>query len=197
MNTVVDLNAFRGRIHPVPTLVLVDLHEDLRRSSDFKGSPYRTQALTNCRAVLRHARASGFPVGFTRQVSATSTLLQSPVYPSWIEGFEPKRCDMIFDRQRPSCYNSTDFSEMAQHLGGSYVIAGQISELSCLSTVVDAFHRDHRVVVLCDALISHDCEPLPKDTISEAITRILSHYAEPVQTQAWIQSSSRKAWLEK
>src|ERR1044071_4927709 len=64
MNTLVNANVFRGRAHPVPTLVLVDLHERGRGRSATKTSPYRTRALSNCPAVLQHARASGFPVRY-------------------------------------------------------------------------------------------------------------------------------------
>ena len=196
MNTVVSLRKYREREQAVPTVVLIDLHHDVARLSDKAARPDRTEALANCRAVLNHARRWGFPVAFTRQTSPESTMWRPPVYPRWIDGFGPQRCDMIFDRQQPSCYGSADFSEMARHLGGAYVIAGQIGELSCLSTVVDAFHRDHRVTVLSDALITYDCEQACEGGMSAAVTRIISHYAAAIKTRSWILSCPPQARLD-
>lgn len=196
MNTVISLKKFREQVQPVSTVVLIDLHHDVHRLSNQGGRPDRTEALANCRAVLKHARACGFPVAFTRQIPPTPTILNSSVYPRWIEGFGPTRYDMIFDRLRPSCYGNADFSEMAEELGGSYVIAGQIGELACLSTVVDAFHRDHRVTVLSDALITYDCEPVCEGDMSVAVTRIISHYAAAITTRSWILSTESKARLD-
>lgn len=42
----------------------------------------------------------------------------------WIEGFEPHRVDMIFERNRPSCHASADFTEVRRAGGGSFVLAG-------------------------------------------------------------------------
>ncbi len=69
-------------------------------------------------------------VAFTRLVAAPTNMLASPVYPRWIEGMEPSRWDMIFDRQRPSCYASAEFREIAEEIGGnaSMSCAGRFGE---------------------------------------------------------------------
>src|SRR5262249_17978337 len=151
-----------------------------------------SDALANCRAVLRHARACGIPVAFTRQVAAPVNMVTSPAYPRWIEGFEPNRWDMVFDRQRPSCYASSQFGEVADELCGNYVMAGRFAELSCLSTAVEAFHRDHHPTVLSDALMCIPQADCPALGMQQAVTSMLSHYAETTTTQAWIRATSRK-----
>src|SRR5690349_18285932 len=128
MNTVVNFNSFRQRGRELPTLVLIDLHHDVL-IGETQATPLVSDALTNCRAALHHARACGIPVAFTRQVAPPVTMVTSPACPKWIEGFEPNRWDMIFDRQRPSCYASTEFSEVAGELGGNYIMAGRLGEL--------------------------------------------------------------------
>ena len=70
MSTVVDLRRFRDRARAVPTLVLVDLHHDSFDLFEVNGASGPTRALDNCFSLLRHARALGFPVAFTRHVAA-------------------------------------------------------------------------------------------------------------------------------
>jgi isochorismate hydrolase len=191
MNTVVNVINFRQRGRELPTLVLIDMHQDASHPQMPSG-PLLSDAIANCRAVLRHARACGIPVAFTRQVVPPLTMVTSPAYPKWIEGFEPNRWDMVFDRQQPSCYASAEFSEVADELGGNYVMAGRFGELSCLATAVEAFHRDHRPTVVTDALMYLPQNALPAAVMQQAVTSILSHYAGTVATQTWIRTTSRK-----
>jgi nicotinamidase-related amidase len=192
MNTVVNFTEFRERGRNVPPLVLVDLHHELSGGAETPGHAISAEVIANCRAALRHARACGIPVAFTRQVAPSASMLASPVYPRWIEGFEPKRWDMIFDRQRPSCYASAEFKDMADDVGGNYVVAGQFGELSCLSTAIDALHRDHRPTFLTDALVSRAHEDLSAGAMLRALARILSLYAEVTRTQPWIIATSQR-----
>ena len=192
MNSVVSFMEFRERGRNVPTLVLVDLHHKLLRDAETLASTIPSGVIANCRAALRHARACGIPVAFTRQVAPSASMLVSPVYPRWIEGFEPKRNDMVFDRQRPSCYASAEFRDMADDIGGNYVVAGQFGELSCLSTAIDALHRDHRPTFLTDALVSLSHEDFSTGAMLRALTNILSLYAEVTRTEPWITATAQR-----
>jgi nicotinamidase-related amidase len=192
MNSVVNFREFRERGRNVPTLVLVDLHHELSGGAETLGNTIPSEVIANCRTALRHARASGIPVAFTRQVAPPASMLDSPIYPRWIEGFEPKRRDMVFDRQRPSCYASAEFRDMADDIAGNYVVAGQFGELSCLSTAIDALHRDHRPTFLTDALVSCSREDPSAGAMLRALARILSLYAEVTRTQPWIIATSRR-----
>jgi nicotinamidase-related amidase len=192
MSTIVDLRKFRDRGRTVPTLVLVDLHHDLFDLFEVSDVSGPTQALDNCLALLRHARALGFPVAFTRRIAAPETFASEPNYPRWINGFEPQRSDMVFDRCLPSCYASADFAEMAEHLGGNFVVAGQVGELSCLSTAVDAFHRDQRPTFLTDALVTRGSSHLPALTMERALAHIISLYVETETAEGWMTATSRR-----
>ena len=192
MNTVVNFREFRERGRNVPTLVLVDLHHDLLGGAETLANRIPTEAIANCRTALRHARVCGMPVAFTRQVAPSASMLASPTYPRWLEGFEPKRCDMVFDRQRPSCYASAEFRDMADDIGGNYVVAGQFGELSCLSTAIDALHRDHRPTFLTDALVSRAHADLSAGAMLRALTNILSLYAEIARTEPWIIATAQR-----
>jgi nicotinamidase-related amidase len=192
MSIVVRLKDFRPRGRDMPTLVLIDMH--VCSGADM---PLRNEAIANCQVALKHARACGLPVAFTRQAAPPENMLASSAYPRWLDGFEPNRWDMVFDRDRPSCYASGEFREMADEIGGNYAIAGQFGELSCLSTAVDAFHRDHRPNVLLDAIAVRPYDDVPAGVMLAAATRILSLYAEPANTRSWMLATSRRAGARK
>jgi nicotinamidase-related amidase len=192
MNTVVNLRDFQERGRALPTLLLIDMHRDVSDLVEPGVQAFSSEAITNCRSVLRHARACGIPVAFTRRVEPPANMLTSTAYPRWIEGIEPNRWDMVFDRQLPSCYTSAEFREVAEEIGGNYVIAGRFAELACLSTAIDALHHDHRPVVLSDALMCAPQEDLAPAAMLRATVCILSKYAETVGTQSWIRSTSRR-----
>jgi isochorismate hydrolase len=192
MSTVVDLMQFKERGRGLPTLVLVDLHHDASDLVAMCSSGSVTDAIANCRRVLAHARANGFPIGFTRRLAAPPNPATTPVYPRWIEGFEPRRSDMIFDRWRPSCYASAPFAEMGECLTGNYVLAGQFGEMSCLSTAVDAFHRDHRPTFLTDALVIRGGDDISASAMQRAIAHIISLYADAKSTESWLRATARR-----
>ena len=186
MSAVINIREFREQ-HATSTLVLVDMHADASTRVDHEN----LEAINNCRAALRHARVRRFPVAFSRQLAAPKTLWATPNYPSWIKGFEPTRSDMIFDRQMPSCYANSEFADMVDRIGGIYVIAGLFGEEACLSTAIDAFHREHRITFLADASASRACWDVSADTMHRAVSGIMSHYAHVGGTKPWIQATSQ------
>lgn len=192
MSAIVDLRRFRDRARAAPTLVLVDLHHDSFDLFEVNDVSQPTRAIENCAAILRHGRALGFPIAFTRRIAAPETLAAAPRYPRWLKGFEPQRSDMVFDRCRPSCYASAEFAEAAEHLRGNFVVAGQMGELSCLSTAIDAFHRDHRPIFLTDALVCRGTRELSAETMERALAHIVSLYAGAESAEEWMSASSRR-----
>lgn len=190
MTSVISLSEFR-EWRGTTTLVLVDLHHSLAELPVADAD--LTRALANCRLALAHARVRGFPVAFFRQVETPKVFGASVRVPSWIAGFEPRRADMVFDRALPSCYASPEFVEMTSYTEGNCVIAGLFAETSCLSTMVDAFHRGHSVTYLADASASRAHDGISSETMHSAITNLASLYGKVANTQKWIRLTSQKA----
>ena len=111
MSSVIDLRAY---VNPsvIQTLVLVDLQQEYIASPRVLALEETKGALANCRAALAHARAMGLPVAFVRWIDRTPLFNKASRFSRWIEGFEPHGVDMIFERNRPSCYASADFAEV-------------------------------------------------------------------------------------
>jgi len=62
-------------------------------------------------------------------------------------------------------------------------------ESSCLSTLIDAFHRNHKVTYLCDASASHALEDVSADEIHRAVSKISELYGDVYETDDWIAST--------
>jgi nicotinamidase-related amidase len=192
MNSIVHLRDFdewRG----CPTLVLVDLHRGLSEDSDGEDAPDLTEPLANCQAALEHSRQRGFPVAFLRQVESSPLFGATVRLPSWFRGFEPRRSEMVFDRQFPSCYANQDFAEVVDASDGNYVLAGLFGETSCLSTAVDAFHRNHRFTYLADASTSRSHHGVPALAMHKSVTSIVALYGKVARTRTWVRLTSEKA----
>lgn len=104
----------------------------------------------------------------------------------WIEGIEPFRNEMIFERTGPSCYVCEPFAAFMDQSRGGIVMAGFAGESSCLSTLIDAFRCKHKVTYLFDASASHALDDLSADQVHRAVSTISGLCAEVCGTAEWI-----------
>jgi nicotinamidase-related amidase len=189
VSNVVSLRAYAGGIAQ-PTLVLVDLQREHIAESRGLATPQTIEALANCRAALAHARSCGFPIAFVRR-SNRAPLSNSPVPNSrWLEGFEPKRTDMVFERNRPSCYASPAFADVMANETASFVLAGLGAETACLATALEAFHRGQQFTFLADASVSRALDDISADQVHRTIEKVVGTYGEVIKTRTWIAASS-------
>jgi nicotinamidase-related amidase len=191
MNSVIDLRAY---VNPsvIQTLVLVDLQQEYIASPRVLALEETKGALANCRAALAHARAMGLPVAFVRWIDRTPIFNKASRFSRWIEGFEPHGVDMIFERNRPSCYASADFAEVIGGGGGSFVLAGFAGEAACLATAIDGFHRGHGITFLADASASHALDDIAAKDVHRVISTVAGLYGEVLTTKSWIARTSRR-----
>src|ERR1043165_3313084 len=214
MSSVIDLRAY---VNPsvVQTLVLVDLQQEYTASPRVLALENTKAALSNCRAALVHARAMGLPVAYVRWIDRTPLFNKATRCSRWGEGFEPHGVDMIFERNRPSCYASADFAEVIGSGGGSFVLAGFAGEAACLAPAIDAFHRGHTVTYPPDAApshapgigasprghpgtpppaasASHALENIGANEVHRVVSGVVGLYGDVITTRSWIAGSSRK-----
>jgi nicotinamidase-related amidase len=191
MSSVIDLRAY---VNPsvIQTLVLVDLQQEYIARPRVLALEETKGALANCRAALAHARAMGLPVAFVRWIDRTPLFNKATRFSRWIEGFEPHGVDMIFERNRPSCYASSDFAEVIGSGGGSFVLAGFAGEAACLATAIDAFHRGHTVTYLTDASASHALDEIGANEVHRVVSGVVGLYGDAITTRSWIARTSRR-----
>ena len=191
MTSVIDLRAY---VNPsvVPTLVLVDLQQEYIAAPRVLALEDTQSALANCRAALGHARAMGLPIAFVRWIDRTPLFNKATRFSRWIESFEPHGVDMVFERNRPSCYASADFAEVMSSGGGHFVLAGFAGEAACLATAIDAFHRGHTVTYLADASASHALHDVAANDVHRVVSSVAGLYGEVLTTRGWISRTARK-----
>ena len=152
------------------------------------------RVLDNCGRVLDHSRRVGLPVAFVSMVDELTFFNQATPYQAtpfvrWIEGFEPHRNEMVFERNSPSCYPSQSFAALVNQSRGGIVLVGFAGESACLSTLIDAFHRNHKITYLSDASASHALDDMSADDIHRAVSRISGLYGDVYETTDWIASA--------
>ena len=185
MTSIVSLRAFANSSN-VPIVVLVDMQQEYLAKPRLLAISEIDRALDNCRRVLDHAREIGLPVAFMRLLNESAFFNRATPFVRWIEGFEPYRNEMVFERSSPSCYSCEPFAALMNQSRGGIVLAGFAGESACLSTLIDAFHRNHRVTFLCDASASHALEDVPAGEIHRAVSKISGLYGEVYETTDWI-----------
>ena len=188
MTSIVSLRTFANSSN-VPIVVLVDMQQEYLAKPRLFAISKIDRALDNCRKVLDHARDVGLPVAFMRLLNESAFFNRATPFVRWIEGFEPYRNEMVFERSSPSCYSCEPFAALMNQSRGGIVLAGFAGESACLSTLIDAFHRNHRVTYLCDASASHALEDVPADEIHRAVSKISGLYGDVYETTDWIAST--------
>jgi nicotinamidase-related amidase len=190
MSSVVYLRALSDP-SIAPCVVFVDLQKEYVANSRLMAVPEPYQALGHCRAALQHARTMGFPIAHVRQIRRAPFFNPVTDFAAWIKGFEPLGGDMIFDRDKPSCYSNAQFAELMDSYGGHFVLAGFAGETSCLSTAIDAYHRKHKFTYLTDASASHPLGTFSPAAIQNAVSEIIGLYGQAMDTRSWIAANSR------
>jgi nicotinamidase-related amidase len=185
MTSVVSLRSFVNS-SGVPIVVFVDLQQEYLAAPRLLAIPDIDAALENCRRLLGHCRYAGLPVAFTRFLDHSAFFNRATPFSHWIEGFEPQRNEMIFERSSPSCYACDSFSSLMGQNRGGFVLAGFAGESACLSTLIDAHHRNHKAVFLHDASASHPLDDVSAEDIHRAVTKISGLYGDVYETSEWI-----------
>ena len=188
MTSVVSLRSFVNT-SSVPIVVFVDMQQEYLAKPRLFAIAEIDPALDNCRKVLDHSRRIGLPVAFIRMFNESAFFNRATPFVRWIEGFEPGRNEMVFERKSPSCYSSEPFTALVSQSRGGIVLAGFAGESACLSTLIDALHRNHKVTYLCDASASHALDELSADEVHRAVSKISGLYGEVYETADWIAST--------
>jgi nicotinamidase-related amidase len=188
VSSVVSLRTFANS-SSVPIVVFVDMQQEYLAKPRLLAVSEIDLALDNCRRVLEHSRQVGLPVAFIRMLNESAFFNRTTPFVRWIDGFEPIRNEMVFERASPSCYSSEPFTALVNQSRGGIVLVGFAGESACLSTMIDAFHRNHKVAYLSDASASHALDDMSADDIHRAVSRISGLYGDVYETAEWIAST--------
>lgn len=194
---VVSLRTYRDPTY-MPLLVLLDTQIEYVAENRALCLGDVTGAVSNCRRLLIYAREVGMPVAFLRWQQRGKFFGKTSETSGWIEGLTPTGADMVFDRDLPSAYANREFASMMDSGGGeNAVLAGFTGTLACLSTVIEAYHRQHNVTFVSDASASHPLCSLEEGKSHEAAVDIARLYGGVTTAEDWIRQQENKmtrAW---
>jgi len=97
VTSVVSLRTFANS-SSVPIVVFVDMQQEYLAKPRLLAISEIDRALDNCRKVLDHSRKIGLPVAFIRLLNESAFFNRATPFARWIEGFEPYRNEMVFER---------------------------------------------------------------------------------------------------
>ncbi len=186
MSAVIDLRTYLGASSS-RLLVMVDLQERNYEELAHERTFDLARSLENCMSAITHARNMGLPIAFTRHAERGGSIERSA---AWISGFEPKRSDMVFERQQPSCYANQLFDDVVSRAGG-FAIGGFIAEETRLATAIDASYRGHRVTFLSDASVGRRRDDADAQSVRVVATREL--FADIATTRHWLVATSPRS----
>lgn len=177
MSVVIPFGRFLRRTN-VPPLLFVEMFE-----YQLDGRRAEQPALENCRGLLEHARSQGWPVGFT---IALSRAHRTKTGLGWIEGFQPRRGDMVFETSADTCYSSDEFAEAMTNAGNCFLLAGFSGERVCLATLIDAARNGHNAGLVEDATSVRQMPGLDLSESHRALVAIAGNHGAILTTQEWI-----------
>jgi nicotinamidase-related amidase len=131
MTSIVSLRTFANS-SSVPIVVFVDMQQEYLAEQRQLAISGIDRARGNCRRVLDHSRRVGLPVAFIRMVDESAFFDRATPFVRWIEGFEPYRTEMVFERSAPSCYSSKPFAALVNHMSADDVQSGRIANIGTL-----------------------------------------------------------------
>jgi len=183
MSVVIPFDRFRRRTN-VPPLLFVEMFEYQLDGPAVRCTDQVASALANCRTLLEHARSQGWTVGFTISLSRTQKPKGTGL--GWIDGFQPRRRDMVFETGGDSCYSSSEFAEAMTIAGNCFLLAGFSGERVCLATLIDAARNGHNAGLIEDATCVRQMQGLDTADSHRALVAIAGNHGTILTSREWL-----------
>ena len=171
------------KVRGVPITAFVDLQVEYVADGRAYCVKETDAMLANCKSVLEHCRSEGLPIAHFRQLKSSAYFNKASEFSGWIDGFQPKPNEMVFERRMPSCYSNTDYLNLLSTIDNpTTIFVGFSGESSFVSTSVYAHHQSHDVIFVSDASASRLLGGMPEQDTHKAIFELISLYADTAST---------------
>jgi nicotinamidase-related amidase len=125
------------------------------------------------------------PIAHSRQIRNEAHFNPHSEFSDWIVGLRPHPGEMVFERAQPSLYSNADFAAFVDHIRHpALVLAGLSASQACLSTVIEAAHRRHRLIYLRDCSASVPLGSLSEAGAHQAVCDVIAEYTEVTELSA-------------
>jgi len=179
-------------VSDTPLLIAIEI----QREYTTKGRPYYMEeideSLENCGKILSHARDKNWTVAHVRHEQPGHLFGQAHAATQFVKGFEPLPREYLFTKGNFSCYSNPGFEKFVETSRPEQVyLIGYSSPMSCLSTIVEGYHRGHELTFVTDASLARATPNAEEKTAHMHATHIISGYANLVETSLVLGDVSR------
>ncbi len=159
-------------------IVLLDLQRSYVSS---KLSPYGEQSppcLRKIKSLLDVGRELQLKIAHFRQ-TAPDTELDHGAATHWIEGFQPRNNEHVYERNLPSCFSNRSFLSLVENVRFPHLFfAGFSGERSCLATAVESYHRGCKSTFIRDCSATHAFGNYSESESHVMVFHLISLYAQ-------------------
>jgi len=188
----------RDQIYNNTILLFIDLQLEYTASGRAYALQNSAECLNNCRRLLETARSAKLTIAHFRQLRPGTFFNPETEFSKWIEEFRPRPNEMVFERDQPSVYSNRSFESFVNEITWpELIICGLTGEMGCLSTAIDAAHREHKVTFVSDASASRSLHKYSEEQSHEAVTKIIDIYVQLGSTEDVISRISNKGMTQK
>jgi nicotinamidase-related amidase len=166
-----------------PLLIMADLQLEYASEGRAFSVPGLGPCLKNCGRLLQAARDVHLPIAHFRQLQTGSFFNEDSDYSHWIDGFQPRPSERVYERNMPSCYHNGIFADYLDTIEKPELfLAGLTSDRACLSTIIEAAHRRHSVYFIEDASASRPLEQWPAGVCHAFMRDLIAQYCPVITT---------------
>jgi ureidoacrylate peracid hydrolase len=177
-----------------PTVVAIDLQKEYVTP----GRPFFLRgvepSLDNCRAIIAEARRRGWGLAHVRHIQDGSLFNAETPFAGFIDGCGPLPTERVFTKAKLSCYSTPGFGRLMTKLKGRTIyVIGYGSTMCCLSTLVEAHHRGHRLTFVADASYARPSKDALEAEVHKHATNVIGIYANLATTHEVLGRALRDA----
>jgi nicotinamidase-related amidase len=160
-----------------PLLMLLDCQSEYLADGRAYHLPSAESALKNCASLLTTARLMRLPVAHFRITLPGYFFNEITQFSQWVEPLRPHGNEYVYKRSLPSCFSSSAFSDLTASIDNpQFIIAGLTGAQSCLSTMIDCFHRGYSATFVHDCSASASIGDLSEQAVHDQVTCLMSLY---------------------
>ena len=145
--------------------------------------------VSRCLALLGLWRAELWPVLHLKRIAQAAWFDPASKLTDWAASFRPLPGEMVFEHPLPSAYSSSRFAEYMASLKGVHgLMTGCALDETILATVIEGFHRGHRLAVVGDA-VTCTCDE-DADLYRASMMRAAGKFARLVRSSDLIEAAA-------
>lgn len=162
-----------------PLLIMLDCQQEYIADGRAYYLQTAGKALANCASLLEAGRLARLPIAHFRTTLPGHFFNDVTQFAQWVEPLKPRGSEYVYKRSLPSCFSSAEFSDLLAGIDHpELIIAGLTGAQSCLSSMIDCFHRGYKATFVHDCSASAKVGALSEQTMHEQATCLMSLYGK-------------------